>query len=82
MHILCARIYICIYYIHPIYLCIQYIRTYTYTYIYIYEIQLVLPAGLLTNLVGFLFSTSFTDTHSCTELLSAQAGHMQKIAIS
>lgn len=48
-----------------------------YTYTYIYKIQLRLPAGMLTDL-DFLFSKSFTDTHSCTELMSAQEGHVQK----
>lgn len=50
-----------------------------YTYIYIYEVQLVLPVGMLTDLDGFLFSKSFTDTQSCPELMSVQEGHVQKM---
>lgn len=31
----------------------------------------MLPAGMLTDLVGSLFGKSFTDNHSCNELMSA-----------
>lgn len=76
--------YICTYYIHAcIYMYLLYISNIfvhsLYTYIYIYEVQLVLPAGMLTDLDGFLFSKSFTDTQSCPELMSVQEGHVQKM---
>lgn len=65
-------------YMHLLYTTNTFVHS-LYTNIYIYKIQLGLPAGMLTDLDGFLFGKSFTDTHSCTELMSAQEGHVQKM---